>query len=79
MLDRHRKELHEQFSQILSAIEESGTPKPEAPTFAITTTSRVSTQDPPFSTVPLSRLEHYQDWTTNITIIKTGPLTSYQH
>ncbi|GJY01454.1 hypothetical protein Tco_0686029 [Tanacetum coccineum] len=50
MLDQHRKEMHEQFSQILSAIGESETPKPEAPTFAITTRSRVSTRDPPFPT-----------------------------
>ncbi|GKA36023.1 hypothetical protein Tco_0722514 [Tanacetum coccineum] len=39
MLDQHRKEMHEQFSQILSAIGKSETPKPEAPTFAITTRS----------------------------------------
>ncbi|GJX30795.1 hypothetical protein Tco_0240650 [Tanacetum coccineum] len=43
MLDQHRKELHEQFSQILSTIRKSDTPKPEAPTFAITTRSGVST------------------------------------
>ncbi|GKD21185.1 DNA-directed DNA polymerase [Tanacetum coccineum] len=52
MLDQHRKEMHEQFSQILSAIGKSKTPKPEAPTFAITTRSGVSTRDPPFP-VPL--------------------------
>ncbi|GJU14077.1 hypothetical protein Tco_1136473 [Tanacetum coccineum] len=50
MLDQHRKEMHEKFSQILSTIGESETPKPEAPTFAITTRSRVSTRDPPFPT-----------------------------
>ncbi|GJT67688.1 hypothetical protein Tco_1019168 [Tanacetum coccineum] len=50
MLDQHRKEIHEQFSQILSAIKKSKTPKPEAPTFAITTRSGVSTRDPPFPT-----------------------------
>nr|GEX92562.1 hypothetical protein [Tanacetum cinerariifolium] len=50
MLDHHRKEMHEQFFQILSAIGKSETPKPEAPTFAITTRSRVSTQDPLFLT-----------------------------
>ncbi|GJS16824.1 zf-CCHC domain-containing protein [Tanacetum coccineum] len=49
-LDQHRKELHELFSQILSTIRKSKTPEPEAPTFAITTRSRVSTQDPPFPT-----------------------------
>ncbi|GKE53013.1 hypothetical protein Tco_1488169 [Tanacetum coccineum] len=47
MLDQHRKELHEQFSQILSTIRESETPEPEAPTFVITTRSIISTQDPP--------------------------------
>ncbi|GJX60631.1 hypothetical protein Tco_0292021 [Tanacetum coccineum] len=50
MLDQHRKEMHEQFSQILSAIGKSETPKPEAPTFSITTRSGVSTRDPPFPT-----------------------------
>ncbi|GKA27335.1 hypothetical protein Tco_0713503 [Tanacetum coccineum] len=54
MLDQHRKELHEQFSQILSTIKKSETPKPEAPTFAITTRSGVSTQDPPFLAPPQS-------------------------
>ncbi|GJR04831.1 hypothetical protein Tco_0527815 [Tanacetum coccineum] len=48
MLDQHRKELYEQFSQILSTIMKSKTPESEAPTFAITTRSGVSTQDPPF-------------------------------
>ncbi|GJS23772.1 reverse transcriptase domain-containing protein [Tanacetum coccineum] len=50
MLDHHRKEMHEQFSQILSVIGKSETPKPEAPTFAITTRSGVITRDPPFPT-----------------------------
>ncbi|GJZ85884.1 hypothetical protein Tco_0651223 [Tanacetum coccineum] len=48
MLVQHRKELREQYSQILSTIDKSETSKPEAPTFAITTRSGVSTQDPPF-------------------------------
>ncbi|GJW89956.1 hypothetical protein Tco_0167509 [Tanacetum coccineum] len=52
MLDQNRKELHEQFSQILSTIRESKTPKFEAPTFSITTRSGVSTQDPPFPASP---------------------------
>ncbi|GJY52156.1 reverse transcriptase domain-containing protein, partial [Tanacetum coccineum] len=52
MLDQHRKELHEQFSQILSTIRKSETPEPEAPTFAIITRSGVSTQDPPFPALP---------------------------
>ncbi|GJV57783.1 hypothetical protein Tco_1458788 [Tanacetum coccineum] len=56
MLDQHRKEMHEQFSQILSTIRESKTPKPEAPTFSITTRSGVSTRDPPFWTP--SKLTH---------------------
>ncbi|GJR26022.1 hypothetical protein Tco_1102254 [Tanacetum coccineum] len=46
MLDQHRKEMHEQFSQIFSTIGESKTLEPEAPPFAITTRSRVSTRDP---------------------------------
>ncbi|GJU18628.1 reverse transcriptase domain-containing protein [Tanacetum coccineum] len=50
MLDQHRKEMHEQFSQILSVIGKSKTPKPEAPNFAITTRSGVNTRDPPFPT-----------------------------
>ncbi|GKA72737.1 hypothetical protein Tco_0778953 [Tanacetum coccineum] len=37
MLDQHRKEMHEQLSQILSAIGKRETPKLEAPTFSITT------------------------------------------
>ncbi|GJW65848.1 hypothetical protein Tco_0117732 [Tanacetum coccineum] len=52
MLDQHRKELHEKFSQILSTIRKSETPEPEAPTFTITTRSEVSTQDPPFPAPP---------------------------
>ncbi|GKB19791.1 reverse transcriptase domain-containing protein [Tanacetum coccineum] len=50
MLDQYRKEMHEQFSQILSTIGKSETPKPEAPTFSITTRSGVSTRDPLFPT-----------------------------
>ncbi|GKB17635.1 hypothetical protein Tco_0851558 [Tanacetum coccineum] len=42
----------EQFSQILSTIRKSKTPEPEAPTFAITTRTGVSTQDPPFLAPP---------------------------
>ncbi|GKC82104.1 hypothetical protein Tco_1137821, partial [Tanacetum coccineum] len=34
MLDQHCKEMHEQFSQILYAIRERKTPKPEATTFS---------------------------------------------
>ncbi|GJS95340.1 hypothetical protein Tco_0802308 [Tanacetum coccineum] len=50
MLDQYRKEMHEQFSQILSTIGKSETPKPEAQIFSITTRSRVSTRDPLFPT-----------------------------
>ncbi|GJS11622.1 hypothetical protein Tco_0368418 [Tanacetum coccineum] len=52
MLDQHHKELHEQFFQILSTIRESETPESEAPTFAITTRSGVSTQEPHFPASP---------------------------
>nr|GEV64781.1 putative reverse transcriptase, RNA-dependent DNA polymerase [Tanacetum cinerariifolium] len=54
MLEQHCKELHEQFSQILSTIRKRKTPEPEAPTFAIMTRSGVSTQDPPFPAPPQS-------------------------
>ncbi|GJT52652.1 putative reverse transcriptase domain-containing protein [Tanacetum coccineum] len=52
MLVQHRKELHEQYSQILSTISKSKNPKLEAPTLAITTRSGISTQDPPFPAPP---------------------------
>ncbi|GKA48681.1 hypothetical protein Tco_0741639 [Tanacetum coccineum] len=52
MLDQHRKELHEQFSQILSTTRIRETPEPEAPRFSITTRLGVSTQDPPFPAPP---------------------------
>ncbi|GJZ69194.1 ribonuclease H-like domain-containing protein [Tanacetum coccineum] len=52
MLDQHRKGMHEQFYQILSAIEESKIPEPDAPTYAITTRSGTSIRDPPFPTPP---------------------------
>ncbi|GJT99019.1 hypothetical protein Tco_1094537 [Tanacetum coccineum] len=52
MLVQHHKELREQYSQILSTINKSETPKPEAPTFAITTRSGISTQDLPFPAPP---------------------------
>nr|GEW65076.1 hypothetical protein [Tanacetum cinerariifolium] len=45
MLDQHRKELYEQFSQILFTIRKNETPEPEAPTFTITTRSGVSIFD----------------------------------
>nr|GEY08862.1 hypothetical protein [Tanacetum cinerariifolium] len=52
MLVQHSKGLREQYSQILSVINKSKTPEPEAPTLAITTRSRISTRDPPFSAPP---------------------------
>ncbi|GJR31876.1 hypothetical protein Tco_1108108 [Tanacetum coccineum] len=52
MLVQHRKELREQYSQILSIINKSETLEHEAPTFAITTRSGISTQEPPFLTPP---------------------------
>ncbi|GJW73474.1 hypothetical protein Tco_0132844 [Tanacetum coccineum] len=48
MLDQHRKEIHEQFSQILTTIKKNKTLEPEVQTFAITTRSGASTGDPPF-------------------------------
>ncbi|GKB12816.1 reverse transcriptase domain-containing protein, partial [Tanacetum coccineum] len=53
MLVQHRNGLREQYSQILSAIEKGRTPEPEAPLYAITTRSGVSTQDSPFPSPPL--------------------------
>nr|GEV66112.1 hypothetical protein [Tanacetum cinerariifolium] len=52
MLVQHRKGLREQYSQILSLIDRNKTPKLEAPPLAITNRSRISTQKPPFPTVP---------------------------
>ncbi|GKC80225.1 hypothetical protein Tco_1130999 [Tanacetum coccineum] len=49
MLIKHLKELREQYSQKLTKAK---TPEPEAPTFAITTRSGISTQDPPFPSPP---------------------------
>ncbi|GKD07489.1 DNA-directed DNA polymerase [Tanacetum coccineum] len=49
---QHRKELRKQYSQILSAINKSKTPEPEAPTFAITTRLGIITRDPPFPAPP---------------------------
>ncbi|GKB33993.1 hypothetical protein Tco_0873394, partial [Tanacetum coccineum] len=69
MLDQHRKELHEQFSQILSTIKKNETPKPEAPTFAITTRSGVNTQDPPFPAPPQSISASHTEGATE----KEGP------
>ncbi|GKD27134.1 hypothetical protein Tco_1233348 [Tanacetum coccineum] len=52
MLVQHHKELRGQYSQILSTINKSKAPEPEAPTFAITTRSGIRTQDPPFLAPP---------------------------
>ncbi|GKD55269.1 hypothetical protein Tco_1288656, partial [Tanacetum coccineum] len=59
MLVQHRKELREQYTQILSAINKSKTPEPEVPTFAITTRSGISTQDPPFPTSPQPATDNF--------------------
>ncbi|GKB46459.1 ribonuclease H-like domain-containing protein [Tanacetum coccineum] len=69
MLDHHRKEFHKQFSQILSTIRKRETPKPEAPTFAITTRSGVSTQDPPFPDPSQSTSANHTEGVTE----KEGP------
>ncbi|GJX55533.1 hypothetical protein Tco_0285430, partial [Tanacetum coccineum] len=67
MLDQHRKGLHEQFSQIIFTIRKSETP--EAPTFAITTRSGVSTQDPPFPSPSQSTSANHTEGETK----KEGP------
>ncbi|GKD05889.1 hypothetical protein Tco_1180863 [Tanacetum coccineum] len=48
MLDQHCKEIHEQFSQILTIIRKNKTLELEAPTFAITTRFEARTRDPTF-------------------------------
>ncbi|GJY34712.1 DNA-directed DNA polymerase [Tanacetum coccineum] len=69
MLVQHRKELHEQYSQILSTISKSETPKPEALTFAITTRSGIITQDPPFPAPPRPATDNFTEKETE----KEGP------
>ncbi|GJT55178.1 hypothetical protein Tco_0990232 [Tanacetum coccineum] len=69
ILDQHRKELHEQLSQILSTIRKSKTPEPEAPTFAITTRSGVNTQDPSFPAPSQSTSANHTEGATE----KEGP------
>ncbi|GJW06791.1 hypothetical protein Tco_1569214 [Tanacetum coccineum] len=64
ILVQHRKELREQYSQILSTINKSEAPKPEAPTFAITTRSGISTQDPPFLTPPRPATDNFTEGET---------------
>ncbi|GKA77021.1 hypothetical protein Tco_0783482, partial [Tanacetum coccineum] len=64
MLDQHHKEMHEQFSQILSTIGESKFPEPEAPTFAITTKSGINTRDLPFPTLLQSTPTNHAEGTT---------------
>ncbi|GKF89902.1 hypothetical protein Tco_0263865, partial [Tanacetum coccineum] len=59
MLVQHRKELHKQYSQILSTINKSETPEPEAPTFAITTRLGISTRDPPFPAPPRPMTDNF--------------------
>ncbi|GKC40001.1 hypothetical protein Tco_1052385, partial [Tanacetum coccineum] len=48
MLDQHCKEIHEQFSQILTIIRKNKTLELEAPNSAITIRSGASTRDLPF-------------------------------
>ncbi|GJT58183.1 hypothetical protein Tco_0993237 [Tanacetum coccineum] len=64
MLVQHHKELREQYSQILSTINKSETPKPEAPTFAITTRSGISTQDLPFPAPPRPTTDNFTEGET---------------
>nr|GEW06512.1 hypothetical protein [Tanacetum cinerariifolium] len=52
MLDQHRKEIHEQFSQILTTIGKNKNLKPKVPAFAITTRSGASTRDSRFPNSP---------------------------
>ncbi|GKC53126.1 hypothetical protein Tco_1075871 [Tanacetum coccineum] len=59
MLVQHHKKLREQYSQILSTINKIETPEPEAPTFAITTRSGISTQDPPFPALPQPETDNF--------------------
>ncbi|GKE65338.1 hypothetical protein Tco_1519499, partial [Tanacetum coccineum] len=61
MLVQHRKELREQYSQILSTISKSEILKPEAPTSAITTRSRISTRDPPFPAPPRPATDNFNE------------------
>ncbi|GJS03845.1 hypothetical protein Tco_0320353 [Tanacetum coccineum] len=64
MLVQHRKELREQYSQILSAINKSKTPESEAPTFAITTRSGISTRDTPFPAPPRPATDSFTEGET---------------
>ncbi|GJS06553.1 reverse transcriptase domain-containing protein [Tanacetum coccineum] len=64
MLVQHHKELREQYSQILSTINKSKTPDPEAPTLAITTRSGISTQDPPFPAPPRLATDNFTEGET---------------
>ncbi|GKA48107.1 hypothetical protein Tco_0741065, partial [Tanacetum coccineum] len=52
ILNQQRSEMHNQFSQILTTFEktQAPTPIPDAPTFAITTISGVTTRHPPYPT-----------------------------
>ncbi|GJX29784.1 hypothetical protein Tco_0237863 [Tanacetum coccineum] len=61
--------LREQYSQFLSAINKSETPEPEASTFAITTRSGISTQDPPFPAPPRPATDNFTEGETE----KEGP------
>ncbi|GJW77386.1 reverse transcriptase domain-containing protein [Tanacetum coccineum] len=56
--------MREQYSQILSTINKSETPKSKAPTFTITTISGISTQDPPFLTPPRLATDNFTEGET---------------
>nr|GEV77861.1 hypothetical protein [Tanacetum cinerariifolium] len=51
-VNKREKKAPNGLLEILLAINKSETLEPEAPTFAITTRSGISTQDPPFSAAP---------------------------
>ncbi|GJR73565.1 hypothetical protein Tco_0085930 [Tanacetum coccineum] len=63
MLVQHHKELRGQYSQILSIINKSMALKPKALTFAITTRSGISIQDPPFLALPRPMVDNFTDET----------------
>ncbi|GJZ77907.1 hypothetical protein Tco_0642579 [Tanacetum coccineum] len=63
MLVQRHKELRGQYSQIILTINKSKAPEPEAPTFAITTRSRISIQDPPFPAPPRPAVDNFTEET----------------
>ncbi|GJZ16937.1 hypothetical protein Tco_0553060 [Tanacetum coccineum] len=79
MFDQHHKELHEQFSQILSTIRKSESREPEAPIFAITTRSGVNTQDPPFLAPSQSTSANHTKGQPKKKGLRTQNQTSYKN